>query len=177
MFCPKCGVQNADDARFCRGCGANLSNVLAVVEGKISDHLPQSKEDNELFSSGIRNLVLGFGFIFISILLLFNLPGNTFYWLLMIIPGISLLASGISRLVKADGEKANINYQAAGRDSFPTSQSNAALPPVQTEYIEPEKSNYRTDDLVKEPYSITEPTTQHLKFEDEDDTLSEKVEI
>jgi hypothetical protein len=164
MFCPKCGLQNADDARFCRSCGVNLSNVLAVVEGKMPDQFPQSKEDNELFSSGIRNLVLGFGFIFISILLLAN-TGNTFYWLLVMIPAFCLLASGISRLVKADGRKANIDYQATERESLPTSQSNAVLPPIQTEYIKPEKSNYRTDDLVKESYSITEPTTQHLKVD------------
>ncbi len=170
MFCPKCGLQNADDTKFCRNCGGNLSNVLAAVEGKIPDHLPQSKKNNDLFSSGIRNLILGFGFIFISLLLLSNLPGNTFYWLLMMIPGIALLASGITRLVKADERKANIDYQAAERDSFPTSQTNSALPPVQTDYIKPEKSNYRTDNLVREPFSITEPTTQHLKIDGEGET-------
>ena len=80
------------------------------------------------------------------------------------IPGIVLLASGITRLVKADGKKANIDYQAIGRDSFPTSQLNSALPPVQTDYIKPEKSHYRTDNLVREPFSITEPTTQHFNL-------------
>jgi hypothetical protein len=170
MFCPKCGLQNADDTKFCRNCGGNLSNVLAAVEGKIPDHLPQSKQNNDLFSSGIRNLILGFGFILISILLLFKLPGNTFYWLLMMIPGIALLASGITRLVKADEPKANIDYQAAERDSFPTLQVNSALPPVQTDYIKPEKSNYRTDNLVREPFSITEPTTQHLEIDGEGET-------
>ena len=31
MFCPKCGLQNADETKFCRGRGADLGNVLAVV--------------------------------------------------------------------------------------------------------------------------------------------------
>ena len=169
MFCPKCGLQNTDDTKFCRNCGGNLSNVLAAVEGQIPVHLPQSNQNNDLFSSGIRNLILGFGFIFISILLLINLPG-TFYWLLMMISGIALLASGITRLVKAYEPEANIDYQAAERDSFPTSQANSALPPVQTDYIKPEKSNYRTDNLVREPFSITEPTTQHLEIDGKGET-------
>lgn len=166
MFCPKCGLENADDTKFCRNCGGNLSNVWAAVEGRVPDQLSQSKQNSDLFSSGIRNLILGFGFIFISILLLFNLPGNPLYWLLTMISGIALLASGISRLVKASQPKA-INYQSAERDSFPASPSNPPLPPVQTDYIKPEKSNYRTDDLAREPFSVTEPTTRHLEIDEE----------
>ena len=166
MFCPKCGLQNTDDTKFCRNCGGNLSNVLAALEGKIPDHLPQSKQNNNFFSSGIRNLILGFGFIFISILLLAN-TDNIFYWLSVMLAGIVLLASGVTRLVKAEEPKANIDYQAAERDAFPTSQTNSALPPVQTDYIKPEKSNYRTDNLVREPFSVTEPTTRHLKIDSE----------
>jgi hypothetical protein len=174
MFCPKCGLQNVDNAKFCRSCGVDLSHVLAVVEGKMPDYLPQSKEDNDLFSTGIRNLILGFGFIFIGALL-FILPGNTFFWLLAMFPGISLLASGISRLVKA-GSKGHTDYREAGRYSLPAAASNPALPPVQAEYIRPERSSYRKDDPAGEPPSITEPTTQLLEMESEDETkpLTEK---
>lgn len=167
MFCPKCGLQNADDTKFCRNCGGNLSNVLVMVEGKMPDYHPQYEQNNDLFSSGIRNLILGFGLIFISILLLFNLPGSPLYWLLTMISGIASLASGITRLVKADQPKANTANQAAGRNSLPKSQSDAPLPPIQTEYIAPENLNYRTDNLAREPFSITEPTTKHLEIDEE----------
>ena len=31
MYCPKCGRQNVDDARFCAGCGAVLNEAQAQV--------------------------------------------------------------------------------------------------------------------------------------------------
>jgi hypothetical protein len=36
MYCPKCGTQNADDASFCRGCGANVSLVPQALAGNIA---------------------------------------------------------------------------------------------------------------------------------------------
>ena len=48
MFCPKCGLQNAEEAKFCRGCGTDLSNVLAVVEGKLPEMPALSEKYAEL---------------------------------------------------------------------------------------------------------------------------------
>ncbi len=36
MYCPKCGIQNNDGTRFCRGCGENLK----VVSQAMSKRLP-----------------------------------------------------------------------------------------------------------------------------------------
>ena len=36
MYCPKCGIQNNDETKFCRGCGENLK----VVSQAMSRHLP-----------------------------------------------------------------------------------------------------------------------------------------
>ena len=36
MYCPKCGIQDNDDTKFCRGCGQNLK----VVSQAISRRLP-----------------------------------------------------------------------------------------------------------------------------------------
>ena len=36
MYCPKCGTQNNDDVKFCRGCGENLK----VISQAMSRRLP-----------------------------------------------------------------------------------------------------------------------------------------
>ena len=66
MFCPKCGSQNVDACKFCRGCGADLSNVLAVVAGKVTADLPLAEKQIDLFSRGLRGLIGGFGFLIVS---------------------------------------------------------------------------------------------------------------
>src|SRR3712207_5987544 len=109
MFCPKCGAQNANNTKFCRACGSNLSGVLAVVtEGKTlfaPQNSASADEYHNLFSSGIRNVVLGLGFLLISIFLFTLPPREGIMWLLLMFPAISLLASGVSRIVKANGIK------------------------------------------------------------------------
>lgn len=169
MFCPKCGLQNADNTKFCRSCGADLSNVLAVVEGRLSDRPAESENHNDLYSSGIRNLLLGIGFFIIAILL-FTIPGDTFFWLLMLFPAFSLIASGISRIVKANGMKSKNNADVIQPNSFPPTPSNPALPPIQTEYIKPSKSIYETDDLAGQPLSVTERTTRQLQMDSDGET-------
>jgi hypothetical protein len=141
MFCPKCGLQNSDDTKFCRSCGVDLGNVLAVIEGRTPDRLPQSKQYNDLFSSGIRNLILGFGFSFVSILLLFT------------------------RLVKASGVEPKKTADVTPPNSLPATRSNPALPPIQTEYIKPSKPIYESSDLAGQPLSVTEATTRHLQMD------------
>jgi zinc-ribbon domain len=40
MYCPKCGTQNIEDAKFCRGCGADITLVSQAMSGQL---LPEKR--------------------------------------------------------------------------------------------------------------------------------------
>lgn len=172
MFCPKCGVENPDNGKFCRGCGANLSSVLAVVDGSLSEEsgLSAKNSPTELFSTGIRNIVLGFGFMGVGFFLFMIPPRNGIFWLLMMIPGFILLASGIGRVIRAEAAKKEakeINQRALSANP-----PNRALPPSQTDYVKPKARIYETDDLAAQPRSVTEGTTRHLEIDKDGETAA-----
>lgn len=170
MFCPKCGIENPDNGKFCRSCGANLSNVLAVVEGILSEEEVAKNSPAELFSTGVRNIVLGFGFLAASVFLFTIPPRDGIFWLLMMIPGFCLLASGIGRIIKSNAVKKEVNE--AHHPSLSTKHSGRELPPSQTDYVKPQSSIYETDDLTAEPRSVTESTTRHLQMDSEGETMT-----
>ena len=154
MFCPRCGSQNSEETKFCRGCGTDISGVVVALEGRASAPTALEEKHIELFSSGIRGLTMGIGFLIVA----FAAIGIS--WRLGVLTIFALafsfvfLASGISRLVQASSLK-----RLRERDTV-----QPALPPSGTEYLKPPKSLYETDDLVSNfPGSITDHTTRHLK--------------
>lgn len=164
MFCPKCGIENPDSSKFCRSCGGNLTNVLAVVNGEIMSQNSLAVENNadELYSKGIRNAIIGTGFELVGFLL-FTMPGNTIFWLLFLIPGFCILANGAMQIVKAEALKKQRKLRAnAVQQPTLASQPVNSLPESNTEYVSP-LSKFTTKDLVVP--SVTEETTKHLKVE------------
>ncbi len=168
MYCPKCGTENSNDGKFCRSCGANLIGVLAVVDGNLPENIaiPENNKIAEIYGTGIRNLILGFGF-FLTTVFVKSMPGDTYFWLLFLIPAFSLLASGISRIVKAEELKKSRKATPFQIPALPVNQLNKALPPNQPDYIKSQKSIYDTEELVEKPASVTENTTKLLQTEDE----------
>ena len=153
MFCPKCGSQNAEGTKFCRGCGTDISNVLAVVEGR-PPALPAVVEKHiELYSGGLRGLFVGIGFFIASgvafgvsmrlaVLGIFALFFASFF-----------IGTGIARLIQAR----------ALRRLSTMPEPDISLPAGEPEYLQPSRSIYDTDDLARIPSSVTENTTRHLK--------------
>ena len=179
MFCPKCGSQNADETKFCRGCGENLSDLLPprlrnaattsvqagseVTTTAFGDRFSRKRGDGpisiaeqqiELFSRGIRGLIMGGGLFVVSALAFVLSERGLTFSLFMLAFGFLLVGTGISRLIHAKGLKA------LDKRGGP-----AALPPGQADYIKPSRSFYETDDLLTQPSSITEHTTTHLEMD------------
>lgn len=167
MFCPKCGSQNPDETKFCRGCGADIGNVLAVVAPTTPAsgrrvvalaELPLAEKQIDLSSRGWRGLLLGLGFLIVSGLG-FGLSMRT--WVIgffTLIFAVVFLGTGISRFIQA---------KALRRLLEPHVPENApALTPGQVDYIKPSHSLFETDDLTATPQSITEHTTTRLEMKD-----------
>ncbi len=163
MFCPKCGLQNADETKFCRGCGADVSNALAPATSASGRHFsskrgsaPMSIAEKQisLFSRGIRGLIMGGGLFVVSALAFVLSERGLTFSLFMLAFGFLLVGTGISRLIHARGLKA-----------LDKRDEPAALPSGQADYIRPSRSIYQTDDLIGEPSSITERTTNLLAMD------------
>lgn len=165
MFCPKCGSRNDDKTKYCRACGADLSNVLAVVEGTMSDSLITRNEHVDIYSSGIRKLVLALGFLIVSAIV-YRIPGDTYFWLLILLPMFPLLATGISMVVKANRMKALYERALDKTDSLPSVRE-LALPPGDEQYITAPPTPYKTDGLAEPRSSVTDQTTRRLTIENE----------
>ena len=161
MFCPKCASQNVDGAHFCRACGANISLVPQAVAGELpvaanEESTPKGRgrrrERQPTFDEGLRNVVMGFGFIAVAIALaLFGRPiGAQIWWFWMLIPAFAMLGKGISEIVRFNQLKtpppagpAQMRY-APPREVSPPSTPSELRPPVA---------------------SVTEGTTRHLGTE------------
>ncbi|HEX3101849.1 MAG TPA: zinc-ribbon domain-containing protein [Pyrinomonadaceae bacterium] len=162
MYCPKCGSQNADETKFCRGCGADVSNALVPagtgrgrrLSGRM-EAAPMSiaEQQIELFSRGIRGLIMGGGLFVVSALAFILSERGLTFSLFMLAFGFLLVGTGISRLIHAQGLKA------LGKKDEP-----AELTSGQPNYIKPHGSIYDTD-LLARPLSVTEHTTTHLEMD------------
>ena len=152
MYCPKCGIQNNDETKFCRGCGENLK----VVSQAMSRHLPvflASKMDAylERKNSRIRrDSIYGAlsGSIFLICGLYFVIEGKTSWArsLFFVATGcIALLWSLWDHMVYKRSLSTDVRV---GR--MRATDTIAGLPPANESQV------------VEPPASITESTTRRL---------------
>jgi hypothetical protein len=161
MFCPKCGSQNADETTYCRGCGADLSSVVALVTGKVRDSPVLAEKQIDLLASGLRGVLIGVGFLIVAGVSFAISIKLAFLGVFMLAFASFFLGTGISRLVQSR----------AIRKLREPDQPKATpeLTPGQPEYFKPARSIYETDDLIGAPRSVTENTTTHLKMDDDEE--------
>jgi hypothetical protein len=163
MFCPKCATQNVDGASFCRACGANISLVPQALTGQLPTAPQDDYSNRELrrrkrrgrepsLDEGIRHLMMGIGFVVVSILISKYSPAGHIWWYWMLIPAFTFLGRGIADLVRvaqlrsaAPKTQSPPQISAPGSfDNLPSRSTAALMPPVP---------------------SVTEGTTRHLGAE------------
>jgi len=151
MYCPKCGSNNADGTKFCRGCGTDVSNVPTALAVQQKQDLALAEKQIDLYGSGLRGVLIGTGFLLssavafavsmrVAVLALFFLAFASYF-----------LGTGISRLFQSRALKRLLDSH--------DSQPEAALP----DRTNVPPSFYETDDLAQLPSSVTEHTTTHLE--------------
>jgi hypothetical protein len=163
MFCPKCATQNADDARFCRGCGTDISLVPQAVTGGLAERLAAVEETRDgrrrrrkgerppTVEGAFKNIFMGLAFVLIAIAIVTRMPGGFTwgYWLL--IPAAGMLSKGVGAYMRLQEEKKRLAPPA----QTPTY---TAVPPRRPASVLPPRD---TGEMIPPP-SVTEATTRHL---------------
>jgi hypothetical protein len=191
MFCPKCGVKNPEAGKFCRSCGTDLSPVSEALSGKPSNselpgfrmtiqpmqpiqpiNLMNRRGKSVSWESMLSTMFTGLAFLVISIILgVSGVANASRWWFWLLIPAFAMLGTGLAQYIqlKKNEQKFVPNSQQPEIVKSFDQNSNASLPPIQTEYVAPE-SRYKTGDLM--PPSVAEGTTRHLEMNSEGETMT-----
>ncbi len=170
MYCPKCGTQNAEEARFCRACGADISLVPQAVSGTLAERLAVGEEKSlsrrdrrharrhggqpVTIERAVRSFFMGLAFIFIAFMARTWAPAGNIWWFWMFIPAFGMLADGISTYMRLSeerrrGQQAAPPFYTPPPTAVPHAPRASELPPRNTGEMIP-------------PPSVTEGTTRHL---------------
>ena len=169
MFCPKCGVHNLEDAKFCRACGADIHLVPQALTGRLpegtfgvlegeglerkgkKERKDKSKQPPTL-EKGLENVFCGIAFLIIFMLGLFYLKGAFMLWVWFIIPALTCVGEGIGQIIRSRDTQAALPPAGDFRGASALHASRA-----------PElRAAADTSEIKSPPASITESTTRHL---------------
>ncbi len=170
MFCPKCGQQNPDTGKFCRGCGTDLGNVSQALSAiPASQNLVDRKGKPVSWEGALTKFGMGAAFLVISIILAFSRMGQS-WWYWMLVPAFMMIATGVAQYIQLRKADKGLNvYKPVESQATLNASANHALPSPQTEWVAPE-SRYKTGDLV--PPSVTDGSTRHLEMDSEGKTMT-----
>ncbi len=156
MFCPKCGTQNKDEQKFCRGCGQSLSAMQLALEGRLEETVQTLTKSFEKLASGgvtlmIFTVIALAATLFSPFTAIINLALGLIIGAPMVFIGAKQVQTAIKQLELKErakalpkAEHAAIAFTDAPQKSLP------AVPDTDPLAINPT------------PVSVTEHTTHHL---------------
>jgi zinc-ribbon domain len=166
MFCPRCGAQNTEEAKFCRSCGTDISLVPQAVTGVLAERLaaeddPRSRRSRRRGRYGkpvtieraVRSIFMGIAFLLVSLAVLNWAPAGHIWWFWMLIPAFGSLADGVSTYLRLAEEK----KMKGVAQPFYTPPQTAVPPTPRLNELPP-----RDTGKMVPPPSVTEGTTRHL---------------
>jgi hypothetical protein len=153
MFCPKCGIGNLVDQKFCRGCGHALAGHKAALENNFEDAVEKLKSGSTLLGASAAVLIV------ISLMALgvwiFQKDGGAFFILVPVLAfaipatilGLVSLNSAYRALSATDRAKLNTIDQ----------------PNTSDVYLAAAATTDRLALSAQAPASVTEHTTLNLQ--------------
>lgn len=166
MYCPKCGVHNLEDAKFCRACGADIRLVPQALTGHLPEGVFGVDEVEELeekgrkerkykfkkpptLEKGLENVFCGIAFLIIFTLGFFYMHGLFMVWVWFIIPALTCVGEGIGQIIRSRAPTPALMPQDPSRPALPA-------PPAR------ELPVAATGEIKTPPSSVTESTTRNL---------------
>jgi hypothetical protein len=172
MFCPKCGTDNMNEAKFCRACGMDISVVPMVLTGELNATLEENpkkmakalKEKKEVEESMNWEGAMSSFFTGIAFLIIF-LGGAFFFrsafmiWVWFIIPALACVGSGLGKMFQLKHREKLLLAEKQTQ-----TQTQTYTPLIQRPNVA-QLPRRDTNEFIPAPPSITENTTRHLGAE------------
>lgn len=157
MFCPQCGEKNAEDIKFCRACGANISLVPMAINGTLP--APSSELLRDLSSLKHKSLekaitsgAVGLAFVVIAFLIPYFMPAGNIWWFFMFIPAFAILGASLSEYLRYRSLKQQEEAATTVRRELPHTDPPLNLNPGDTTNAVP-------------AHSVTESTTRRIHID------------
>ena len=154
MYCPKCGIQNNDETKFCRGCGENLKVISQAMSKRLPVILASKmdayleRKNSRIRRDSIGNGVIGILFLFMGVYDLITGGGGMWLggrWFPIGFGCLMLLWSLWDHMVYKRSLSTDVRIARMRATDTPN-----AIPP------------HDDAQIAAPPASITESTTEHL---------------
>jgi len=167
MYCPQCANPIAENQKFCRSCGANVSLVPQAMTGQLpvvtveqEENTPHGKRKRHkppTIEKAVGKFFSGIGFILAAIYITRWFPGGFTWGWSFLFPAFALIGDGIGQYLKVKELERQRNQQFIQPPSPPVNyQPNFQSNPQAAELPAPTTSE------LENPSSVTEHTTKHL---------------